>query len=190
MSFDLATVVSSSAVAVISSWTVYRFTRRQSLDAESRTKNLAAASDLAQPLRDLQALMRGQGRVPVSQGEVAGAVSRWGQALDRQEHRLPDDWRHIRRSVLAAVGTVFGAVAFVHIRPDTADYPLEQPDFVWQDFGDEYIDYVLDALLRWGDSQGRRTIQQFDPWLVSTGRRRPIGQNGDGASRPSRLPET
>ena len=64
MSFDLATVVSSSAVAVISSWTVYRFTRRQSLDAESRTKNLAAASDLAQPLRDLQALMRRQGRVP------------------------------------------------------------------------------------------------------------------------------
>jgi hypothetical protein len=100
------------------------------------------------------------------------------------------DWRHIRRSVLAALGTVFGSVALIHIRRDTADYPLEKPDFVWQDFRDEYIDYVLDALLRWGDSQGRRKIQQFDPWLVSTGWRRPVSQNGDVASRPSRLPES
>ena len=55
-SFDLATVASSSAVAVESSWTVHRFTRRHSLDAESRTKNLAATADLAQLLRDLQGL--------------------------------------------------------------------------------------------------------------------------------------
>jgi hypothetical protein len=61
--------------------------------------------------------MRRQGRVSVSQAEVAGAVSRWGQGLDRQDHPLPEDWRHIRSSVLAAVGTVFGAVAFTHIRP-------------------------------------------------------------------------
>ena len=48
---------------------------------------------------------------------------------------------------------------------------------MWQDFGDDYIDYVLDALLRWGDTQDRRKMLTFDRWLVKTDRREPIGDN-------------
>jgi hypothetical protein len=150
MSLDLTTFASSTGVTVVGAWTVYHFTKRQALAAEQRTRALAAAADLAQALRELQMLMRKQGRVEVDQREVADAFSRWGQALDRQQHRLPDDWRHLRRSVLAAAGTVFGGIAFTHLRPDAADPPLEEPDFLWQDFGDDYIDYVLDERPRWG----------------------------------------
>jgi hypothetical protein len=177
MSLDLTTFAFSTAVTVVGAWTVYYFTRRQSLAAEQRTRVLAAAVDLAQPLRELQMLMRSQGRVEVDQVEVADAFSRWGQGLDRQQHRLPDDWRHLRRSVLDAAGTVFGPVAFAHIRPDAAEHPIVEPDFMWQDFGDDYIDYVLDALLGWGDTQDRRKMLSFDRWLVHTDRRRPVGEN-------------
>lgn len=91
----------------------------------------------------------------------------------------------------AAAGTV-GAVSFVDIRPDAAAEPLEEPDGLWQDFADDYIGYVLDRIMRWGDASesGGSELLPFDPWLVRTGRQETMGRNnlrGLGRARSSLL---
>lgn len=74
---------------------------------------------------------------------------------------------------------VLGAVALVHVRPDLAEYPLAEPDAMWQDFSASYIDDTLDSLTRWGDDAESipKRILDFDRWLIATGRRQHIGTN-------------
>jgi hypothetical protein len=100
-------------------------------------------------------------------------------AFDRNAHRLPDGWRHLSRSIRAAVGTVFGGITFVDLRPDAVELALEEPDFMWQDFADDYLGYAVYWLLMWGDSttKRRQELWDFDTWLVRTERREPLGQS-------------
>lgn len=54
-----------------------------------------------------------------------------------------------------------------------AGYPLAIPDFTWQEHADEYVSYVLDALVRWGDGQPLHSrLLGFDVWLDATNRYR------------------
>lgn len=177
MTVDVTQTITALTPIGISAWFAYFFAGRQSRKQEQRGQRMLAAADLAQPLRDLRTLVRKHGRVSIEDGEVASAFESWFEAADRHQHRLPDEWRHVARSVRASAGTVFGAVSFVDIRPDTALEPLENPDALWQDFADDYIGYVLDRLVRWGDSSrsGPADLLQFDPWLVRTGRLEPTG---------------
>lgn len=100
-------------------------------------------------------------------------------ALQHHDHRLPSGWGHLGHSVRDAAGTVFGGVAQADIRPDTLTEPLGTPDSMWQDFGAEYLEYVHRRLRRWGDAQRRcgESLLTYERWLVTTGRREPIGQN-------------
>lgn len=150
----------------------YRFTVRAARATESRSIRREAAADLSSPLRDLRSMTRRWGRADLSQEEIGSAVVSWSEAFDRQRHRLPNDWQHMGRSVRAAVGEVFGGVALADLRPDMASYPLAEPDFEWQDFADDYITYVIDAVVRWGDEQRIASkLRNFDSWLDTTGRR-------------------
>ena len=179
MTTEVAHFVGGLVPIGVSAWLAFFFGGRQSRKQEERGQRRLSAADLAQPLRDLRTLVRKHGRVDIEEGEVSSAFQSWFEAVDRQQHRLPERWRHVSRSVRAAAGTVFGAVSFVDIRPDTAREPLEDPDGLWQDFADDYLGYVLDRIMRWGDSSesGRTELLQFDPWLVRSGRREPLGMN-------------
>jgi hypothetical protein len=74
---------------------------------------------------------------------------------------------------------VFGGISLVHIRPNTLKLDLAEPDGLWQDFADDYLDYVASSILRWGDSSADapNTLLTYGAWLVATGRRKPIGSN-------------
>lgn len=176
---NILSLVTACVVAVITASLTPWFTSRAERKRELRERNRAASLDLAASLRDLRTLLRRRGHLPVSSREVSNAVGAWTEAWDRQKHLVPATYSSAGSSVRAAVGEVFGAVALVDLRPDLADYPLAEPDFMWQDFGASYIDYVLDALVRWGDvtAETRKQIVSFDRWLVSTGRRNHVGQN-------------
>jgi hypothetical protein len=171
MEFLLATapgVVSG----LLGSYAGYRLSSRATRLTERRSVCREAAADLCAPLRDLRSMSRRWGRVELARGDVASAVVAWSEAFDRQSHRLPADWRHVGRSVRGAVGEVFGGVAIAHLRPEMAAYPLAEPDFKWQDFADDYITHVLDALVRWGDGdRAAPALRDFDRWLEETGRR-------------------
>ena len=67
--------------------------------------------------------------------------------------------------------TIFGGVALSDIRPDERDAELTEPDFLWQDFADDYLTYVISGVARWGDDQRvPNRIHDFDSWLRVTGR--------------------
>jgi hypothetical protein len=144
----------SVASGVGASCLTWRLTTKSVREAEVRVLRREAAVELSVPLRQLQTLIRRHGRTnpPPSPGEVASAFLAWTTAFDQFGHRLPDRWQHVGRSVRAASGTVFGPVTFADIRPETVGEALEAPNFVWQDFGDDYIDYLLRVFLPWGDS--------------------------------------
>ncbi|WP_261819852.1 hypothetical protein [Nocardioides sp. OK12] len=167
----LTAVLPGLLSGLVGSYAGYRLSGRASRAAETRSIGREAAADLCAPLRDLRSMSRRWGRVELAQGEVGSAVIAWSEAFDRQGHRLPTDWRHVGQSVRAAVGEVFGGVAVADIRPEMAAYPLADPDFKWQDFADDYLTYVLDAVVRWGDGdRSARKLRNFDSWLAITGR--------------------
>lgn len=180
--------VASGGLALLTGWSGYAFGRRQERDRERRGRALAAAEGMASPLRNLQVLIRRFGRTSVTNSEVASAFMAWSSAYDAYSHRIPGRWRHLSRSVRDAAGTVFGGIAFVDLRPDSADIELAEPDWMWQDFADEYPDYCVSVLLRWGESNLKRSthLKDYDRWLVDTGRREPPGSN----SSPTQLAPT
>lgn len=154
------------------SYAGYRFSGRALRAADKRLARREAAADLSASLRDLRSMSRSLGRVELDQREVASAMTAWFEAFDRHWQRLPTAWRHVGRSVRGAVGEVFGGVAMVDLRPEMATCPLEGSDFQWQEFADDYLTYVVDAVARWADGDGLpRKLRSFDSWLDVTGRR-------------------
>lgn len=167
----LPAVLSGMISAVLGSYTGYRFTARASRAATRVSIRREAAADLSAPIRDLRGMSRRWGRVELAQEEVSSAIVAWSGAFDRQYHRLPAGWKHIGRSVRAAAGEVFGGVVQAALRPDMASYPLADPDYKWQDFADDYLTYVLDVIVRWGDGDNSiKDLLNFDSWLQATGR--------------------
>lgn len=179
METDLNALALACVPAMGAAWVTYRFGRRRERHAAELDRRGSAAEDLAGPLRELRGLLRRYGRVAVDDTEVTEAFAAWFAAHDCQRTRLPDGWGHLGRSVRIAAGTVFGAPSWVDLRPDVAGLPLAEPDGLWQDLADDYIDYVLDVLVRWGDdSRDSVLLLDYDAWLVRTGRRNPVGSNG------------
>lgn len=177
MTVFVVSTLGTALLAFATGWIGYAFGVRQERDKEQRGRRFVAAADLVGPLRSLQRLIRRFGRETMDQEEVAGAFRRWFDAYDAHSHRLPQDWRHVGRSIRDATGTVFGGVSFVDIRPGAKDHELAEPDAMWQDYADEYLDYVSRLVLLWGDSSKDtpRTLSTYEEWLVKTGRREPWG---------------
>lgn len=171
-------VVGVSVGATVSAWVGYSFGVRRERDAERRVRDLEAAASLVTPLRELQRLLRTHGRVAVTEAEVAAAFLAWGRACDEHLHRLPLQWRRVARSVRDAAGTVFGGVSLIHVRPDTEYLELGEPDEMWQDFADDYIDYIAASILTWGDSnrEASEQVLGYDDWLIKTERREPLSR--------------
>jgi hypothetical protein len=179
MTVDIAKVFAGLVPIGISAWLGFFFAGRQSRKQEKRATGCFQRRTWLSRYETCAPSCRKHGRVDIQNGEVASAFQSWFEAVDRHQHRLPSEWRHVSRSVRAAAGIVLGPVSFVDIRPETAREPLEDPDILWQDFADDYLGYVLDRIMRWGGSieSGRSELLQFDPWLVRTGRRMTIGMN-------------
>lgn len=167
-------------LAFATGWFGYAFGAKQEREKERRGRRFAAAAELVSPIREIQQLLRLLGRGDISSDDVAKAFLDWSHAFDNHGHRLPDAWRHIPRSAPDASGTVFGGVSLVHIRPDTKKLELPEPDVMWQDYADDYLDYTANAILRWGDSSrdAPKDLMTYEAWLVRTGRRETYGSNG------------
>jgi hypothetical protein len=168
----------SVSLAAISGWVGYAFGQRRERNHERRQRAFAAAESLVAPLRVLQSLIRRLGRTPVMREDVAVAFERWFSTYDECGHRLPLQWRHLPRSVRDAAGTVFGGIAFVDLRPDSRELELVDPDCMWQDFADDYLEYCAAVILRWGESSLKRPVQlnDYERWLVATERRELVGR--------------
>lgn len=173
-SADMEILVSAASgliAALLGAYVSWRLSTRTLVANEARAIKREVAADLSAPLRDLRTLARMWGRVETKQDSVSSAFNAWADAIDRRAHLLPPGWAHLRRSIRAAVGTIFGGVAFSDIRPNERDTELSEPDFLWQDFADDYLTYIIDGLARWGHGQQvPKRIHDFDTWLTVTGR--------------------
>lgn len=172
----LLSLVAVAVGSLVSAWAGYTFGVRREGDAERRMRDREAAMSLVEPLRVLQRLLRTHGRDSVTKDEVASAFLAWAQACDDHGHRLPLQWRRVIRSVRDAAGTVFGGVSLIHLRPESRHFDLGEPDEMWQDFADDYIEYIAASILTWGDSsrEASKRVLGFDDWLVKTERREPL----------------
>lgn len=173
MTFAIAELAAGPVAAILAAWLTYRFSRRQVSTDAVRAERMTAASDLYGPLRELQSLLRKHGRLPVTESEAASAFRSFYDSYARHRHCLPESWLHLSRSLRAAAGTALGAVAFVDLDPTVEFADLAEPDGQWRDHADDYIDYLVDRIMRWAGPglPKAQELTPFDPWLVRTGRR-------------------
>lgn len=169
----------AALLAILTGWLGYAFGARREREKELRARNVVAAAELVAPLRELQRLLRRFGREPVDKRQVASAFISFSHASDAHGHCLRQEWRHLPRSVRDAAGTAFGGMSLVHIRPDIAQMDLGEPNGMWQDYADDYLDYASRGLLQWGDASPEtpKDLMTYEAWLVRTDRRRPFGTN-------------
>lgn len=180
MSELLATGLAGIILNAVTGWLGFLFGVRQERASEERARRLLAAQVLTQPLRRLHGLLRRHGQEDVEEvesGEVSDAFSNWSTAWDTHAHRLPQNWRHPRTAFSTQTGTVFGGGARVHSRPDMARFPLGEPDVMWQQYADDYLEYAASGTLTWGDSDPDtpKKLKSYEEWLVTTWRRDPCG---------------
>lgn len=58
-----------------------------------------------------------------------------------------------------------------------AGFPLGEPDVMWQQYADDYLEYAAWGTLTCGDSDpdAPKKLKSYEEWLVTTRRRDPWG---------------
>lgn len=176
-----AGLVGAVAAAQVGAWNALRHTRR--LKQASQTE--AAAESLGRSLRDVRHVVRQSGYGPVDSADVARAMQRFQEAWDEHEHRLPQQWPHLRAEVNHAVGTHFGPAGWSNVFMDQASSPLSELDLTWWEHAEKYLGHVIGWVARWGDGQKPSPgPMRFDPWLAA---RQRIMNEGPPLPWPMRL---
>lgn len=159
--------LADTAVGGLIAWATTTWAYRTKERASSRRD---AADAIVPPLDELMRLVR--------KWDQRAGGARWLEvteaalnAIEAETHRLPRGWRHLRRSVRAAIGEATGTMAFAD--RVTHDPAAVVPDAcpTWAMNAEEYFCYVLDGLRTWRDSGttwSRRTapVLDFDAWLA------------------------
>ncbi|MFS0699543.1 hypothetical protein AB6N24_06170 [Cellulomonas sp. 179-A 4D5 NHS] len=91
-------------------------------------------------------------------------------AIEAETHRLPMSWRHLRRSVRAAIGEATGTMAFADRLVHDSNTAVPAPCPIWSTNAEEYFCYALARLRSWRDADpitARRVqpLHDFDVWL-------------------------
>lgn len=176
----LATTAAASVGAFISG----RMGLIQADRSETTRLRRETAEELVTALSDLRRLLR--------DADGSRDVDIWSRTVDiafdaisDAQHRLPSGWRHLKRSLRAAVGEAVGGVAFVDLHSAHDKDELATYDYRWTEYAMEYTDLVIDGTRRWRDARAKvarkMTLISYDDWLRRTGRYDP-----DGASQPGR----
>lgn len=144
---------------------------RLALRRENGRDRLARARDAAQallpPLRRLRDLARDSQHETHHPRVWSEAIAAFARCCDDVGHRLPDNWRHLRQSVRAAVGEFVGGVAMADLDKRMVDYPLAAPDPEWLMHAVDYLEYVVRLVQQWQDEPShRRVLLGFDAWLA------------------------
>lgn len=163
----LTSMLGSLIVSVTVALVGHRLSRRQARTELREQSRQEAAADLCAALRDVRTIVRSSRYEPVTPADVAGSVVAWGEACERQDHRLPDSWTHVRRSVRSALGEHFGAIVLADLDPTATRCELPEVDPEWQENVEYYLNYAIDRLARWGESEfdDRTALMNFDAWL-------------------------
>lgn len=144
---------------------------------DERQRRRESAARLLQALRPLHRRMR---KVDFSRNpdKWAKDIQRALRAIEAERPFMPEDWRHIYRSVRDAVGTATGLgwkEVFGGKPSKVASF-----DSLWIEKGAGYLGYVIYAIEDWQshykESSARRIkLLNFDGWLAEVERRAKTG---------------
>jgi hypothetical protein len=132
-----------------------------------------AAQQIVAKLRPLRTVVAKSRDLKVESAEVIEAWRACATTIAENQHRLPTSWRHLRRSIRAALGELFGGPSWADIcyggeLEEVADF-----DGRWWDYALSYCEYVIDRLARVADRPevaGEAELLDFDTWLAATDR--------------------
>ena len=148
--------------------------------SEITRRRREAADEVIETLSNLRRLMR-NAENSTDFDQWASVVSSAYDAVDDARHRLPRGWRHLKRSLRAAIGEAVGGVAMVDLRAPSQQL-LGTFNHRWVEYALEYIDLTLDSTRRWRDAKpsmaSKINLLSYDDWLAKTERYIPGGGQG------------
>jgi hypothetical protein len=148
---DVLEVVATHIVALVVGAVGMRYQDRLRKRRRDEDHVAEAARAIVTQLRSLRIVVTKSRDVEVSAAEIVNAWRECATAIAETEHRLPRSWRHLRRSIRAALGELFGGPAWADISfgaelQDVADF-----DGRWWDYAVTYYGYVADGLAQVAD---------------------------------------
>lgn len=156
-------------VGAVGMWLQERWRRRRR-DDETRGR---AVAEIAAQVRSLRAVVTRTRDVAVETTEL---IERWRECADaiaEHEHRLPRPWVHLRRSMRAALGELYGGLSWADLSHGDERQEVVPFDHRWWDHAVTYFDYVARRLAEVADrpeTAEEAELLDFDVWLSVTGR--------------------
>lgn len=144
--------------------------RRKRRDQEHLAE---AARAIVARLRPLSTVVAKSRDFDMESEEIVDAWRACATVIAENQHRLPIAWRHLRRSVRAALGELFGGPAWADVSYGGELDEVAEFDGHWWDHALRYYVYVADRLAQAGDrpeSVAKAELLDFDTWLAVTGR--------------------
>ena len=145
---------------------------------ESTERARDAVIEIRHALRGLARLVRQRGTVEIDGHDLAAAFRKCEETIRTQEPALAGHWRHLVRSVRAAVGEDSGQPSWADL--DWSEHVAEMSpvDRQWWQCDVEYLAYVdsrLGLVAIGGRHVSRVELIDYDSWLHRTGRFRGVG---------------
>ena len=142
-----------------------------------------AAQQIVAQLRPLRTVVAKSGDLEVESAEIVEAWRACAATIAENQHRLPTGWRHLTRSIRAALGELFGGPSWADISYGDELEEVAKFDGRWWDYALTYYGYVIERLAQMADRPelaGEAELLDFDTWLAVTGRHGelPSGRRG------------
>ena len=180
---DIIEAVATHVLALMAGPAVVRHRDRWRRKRRDQEHLAEAARAIVAELRPLTVVVTKCRDVPVATSEVAETWRSCASQIAENEHRLPRCWRHLRRSVRAALGEFFGGPAWADISYGDELNEMAEFDGRWWDHALRYYQYLSGRLARIADrpeTVAGVELLDFDDRLAVTGR------HGDVRSRHHR----
>ena len=145
---------------------------------ESAVRVRDAVIEIRRVLRGLARLVRQRGTVEIDGHDLAAAFRECEETIRTREPALGGHWRHLVRSVRAAVGEDSGMPSWADL--DWSEHVAEMSpvDRRWWQYAVEYLDYVdsrLGLVAIGGRHVSRVELIDYDSWIRRTGRFMGVG---------------
>jgi hypothetical protein len=110
-----------------------------------------AAQQIVAKLRPLRTVVAKSRDLGVESAEVVEAWRVCATTIAENQHRLPTSWRHLRQSIRAGLGELFGGPSWADISYGGELEEVAEFDGRWWDYALSYWEYVIDRLARVAD---------------------------------------
>lgn len=140
-------------------------------DSAARTRD--AVIEIRRALGHLARLIRQRGTVEIEGRELAASFRECEEVIRTQRPALRGCWRHLVRSVRAAVGEDVGMPSWADLDWSAGVADISSLDRRWWQYAVEYLAYVddrLGAVAIGGRRIERVELIDYDAWLRRTGR--------------------